>query len=57
MHHYQRLKDGMDADAFAKELLDKLDVINQDDEVILLGDLVGGSPLTTAMDVQKFFYH
>ena len=45
------LKDGMDADAFAKELLDKLDVINQDDEVILLGDLVGGSPLTTAMDV------
>jgi PTS system N-acetylgalactosamine-specific IIA component len=45
------LKDGMDADAFAKELLDKLDVIDQDDEVILLGDLVGGSPLTTAMDV------
>ena len=45
------LKDGMDADAFAKELLDKLDVIDQDDEVILLGDLVGGSPLTTAMDI------
>ena len=41
----------MDADAFAKELLDKLDVIDQDDEVILLGDLVGGSPLTTAMDI------
>ena len=40
------LKDGMDADAFAK-----LDVIDQDDEVILLGDLVGGSPLTTAMDI------
>ena len=45
------LKDGMDADTFAKELLDKLAVINQDDKVILLGDLVGGSPLTTAMDV------
>ena len=45
------LKDGMDADTFAKELLDKLAVINQDDKIILLGDLVGGSPLTTAMDV------
>ena len=28
-----------------------ISVIKEDDEIILLGDLIGGSPLTTAMNV------
>lgn len=48
---FHGLRDGVDADTFASELSEKLNVINQDDEIILLGDLVGGSPLTSAMNV------
>lgn len=42
------LEDGMSADEFAAKVADKLSVITADDEVILLADIVGGSPLTNA---------
>lgn len=45
------LKDGKTADEFAGLFKEKIKQIKQDDEIILLGDLIGGSPLTTAMNV------
>lgn len=45
------LKDGQTADEFADLFKEKIKLIKQDDEIILLGDLIGGSPLTTAMNV------
>ena len=40
------LEDGMSADEFAE----KFSKITEDDEIILLGDIVGGSPLTNAIE-------
>lgn len=45
------LKDGQTADEFACRFKDAIKQVNSDDEIILLGDLIGGSPLTTAMNV------
>ena len=45
------LKDGKTADEFAGIFEDAIQNIQSEDEVILLGDLIGGSPLTTAMNV------
>ncbi len=45
------LENGKSADEFATEFAKAIDVINEDDEIILLGDLIGGSPLTTALNV------
>ena len=45
------LENGESADEFAQDFEKTIDFINQDDEIILLGDLIGGSPLTTAMNV------
>ena len=45
------LENGKSADEFAEEFKKSIDCIKQDDEIILLGDLIGGSPLTTAMNV------
>ncbi len=45
------LKNGKSADEFATEFAQAIDVITEDDEIILLGDLIGGSPLTTALNV------
>ncbi|WP_373155356.1 PTS sugar transporter subunit IIA [Clostridium sp. AUH-JLR23] len=45
------LKNGKSADEFAEEFSHVIEGIHQDDEIILLGDLIGGSPLTTAMNV------
>lgn len=45
------LENGKSADEFAEEFKKTIDCIKQDDEIILLGDLIGGSPLTTAMNV------
>ena len=45
------LENGKSADEFAQDFEKTIDFINQDDEIILLGDLIGGSPLTTAMNV------
>lgn len=45
------LKDGKTADEFAKVFDEAISCITNEDEIILLGDLIGGSPLTTAMNV------
>lgn len=45
------LEDGKTADQFAIEFKEVISVINDCDELILLGDLIGGSPLTTACNV------
>ncbi len=45
------LKNGKSADEFAIEFNKKIKDISNEDEIILLGDLIGGSPLTTAMNV------
>lgn len=45
------LVDGDSADEFASVFEQTIAPITQADEIILLGDLIGGSPLTTAMNV------
>lgn len=45
------LKDGKSADEFAQEFETVVNEISLDDEVLLFGDLIGGSPLTTACNV------
>lgn len=45
------LKDEQTADEFACCFKEVIQQINKDDEIILLADLIGGSPLTTAMNV------
>lgn len=45
------LEDGKSADDFAEEFREVLKPVTQDDEILLLGDLIGGSPLTTACSV------
>lgn len=44
------LEDGMSADEFAEKLSESIDGIKAEDEIILLGDIVGGSPLTNAIE-------
>lgn len=44
------LEDGMTADAFAQKFSDAVSSIKETDEIILLGDIVGGSPLTNAIE-------
>ena len=43
------LEDGMSADEFSEKLKEAIEVIKADDEIILLGDIVGGSPMTNAI--------
>lgn len=45
------LEDGMGADEFVARFGDVIKGIDAEDEVLLLGDIVGGSPLTNAMNV------
>lgn len=45
------LKDGSSADDFAKEFEKKIENLKEEDEILLLGDLIGGSPMTTACNV------
>ena len=45
------LENGMGADAFADRVRKCLEVVTPEDEILLFGDLVGGSPLTTAANV------
>ena len=45
------LENGMGADEFAGKLKLKLAGVTKEDEILLLADLVGGSPLTTAANV------
>lgn len=44
------LEDGMGADEFAGKVADAISCIKEDDEIILLGDIIGGSPLTNAIE-------
>lgn len=44
------LEDGMSADEFAAKFSDAIGKITANDEIILLGDIVGGSPLTNAIE-------
>ena len=41
---------GMSADEFAEKFSNAISKITVDDEIILLGDIVGGSPLTNAIE-------
>lgn len=45
------LENGMGADVFAQKVEETLSKVGAEDEIILLADLVGGSPLTTAANV------
>ncbi len=45
------LEDGKSVDEFAAAFTDAVSNIGGDDEVVLLGDLIGGSPLTNAANV------
>lgn len=45
------LQDGRSADDFAQDFEALIEPIGDGDEVLLLGDLIGGSPLTTACNV------
>ena len=45
------MEDGMGADVFTKNFERTIEVIKEDDEILLLADIIGGSPLTNALDV------
>lgn len=45
------LKNGIGADEFAENVRECISGITEDDEIILFGDIVGGSPLTTTANV------
>lgn len=44
------LRDGEGADEYVSELEKTIAPITADDQIILLGDLIGGSPLTNALN-------
>ena len=45
------LLDGMDVDTFRANFAELVGDITLEDEIILTADIIGGSPLTTALDV------
>lgn len=45
------MEDGMGADVFAERFKETISLIGDEDEIILLADIIGGSPLTNALDV------
>ena len=45
------LLDGMDVDPFRANFAELVQDITPEDEIILTADIIGGSPLTTALDV------
>lgn len=45
------LLDGMDVDTFRANFTELVRDITAEDEIILTADIIGGSPLTTALDV------
>lgn len=44
------LEDGMSADQLAEKFAEKIAVVKPEDKLIVLGDLIGGSPLTNAIN-------
>lgn len=45
------LLDGMGVDKFREAFAELIGVIGADDEIVLVADIIGGSPLTTAVEV------
>jgi PTS system N-acetylgalactosamine-specific IIA component len=45
------MEDGVSADAFMEGLESVIAPIGEDDSVVVLGDIVGGSPLTNTLNV------
>lgn len=45
------MEDGMGADAFVERFEKTIEPVKAEDEIILLADIIGGSPLTNALDV------
>ena len=45
------LENGKGADDFAQEFRSAMSVLKEEDDLVLLADIVGGSPLTTALNV------
>lgn len=45
------LENGMSSEVYAENLRKRLAVVGKEDEILLFGDLVGGSPLTTAANI------
>lgn len=45
------MEDGMGADAFVERFEKTIEPVREGDEIILLADIIGGSPLTNALDV------
>ena len=45
------LEDGMSADQYVENLKQVVEPVSADDEIVLLGDIIGGSPLTNALNV------
>ena len=44
------MEDGVSADAFVAGLEDVISVIGPEDNVVVLGDIIGGSPLTNTLN-------
>lgn len=44
------MEDGMGADAFIGALEETIEPVGADDSVFVFGDIIGGSPLTNALD-------
>ena len=45
------MEDGVGAGEYVKNLSKILEPLTADDEVVVLGDIIGGSPLTNALDL------
>ena len=45
------LLDGMDVDTYRKAFAELVADVTTEDEILLFADIIGGSPLTTAMEV------
>ena len=45
------MEDGMGADAFVERFEKTVQPIGPEDEILVLADIIGGSPLTNALDV------
>lgn len=45
------MEDGMTPDLFQETLAQKIDYVTEQDEVLVLGDIAGGSPLKSALAV------
>ncbi len=43
--------DGMSADTFRENFTKLIEAVQPGDEILLLADIIGGSPLSTAMDI------